>query len=144
MKKSQLLMIGAVLILVFGLISGCGEDSVSDSISGSSGGGGGGGGYVLTVGSGVNPTYTWTGGVIGFLTVQRTDTWETVWQVSYYDLYPTIEGDGIVSPVTHGTKPADGNVYEQFVVELTLTGGTEYRTMICNQDFDCDSQNFTP
>lgn len=140
MKKSTLAMIGAILILLFGLMSGCGEDSVSDYIPDS----GGGGGFVLTVGSGVNPTYTWTGGVINSLFVQIVGPWTTVWQISYYDSYPLILGDGIVSPVTHGTKPADTNVYEIISIEPTLTGGTLYRAMICNQAFDCDFQDFTP
>ncbi len=142
MKKLPLLIIGAVLILVFGLISGCGEDSVSDSIPGASGGGGG---YVLTVGAGVNPTYTWTGGATNFLAVQIVGgAWPTVWQVSYYDAWPLILGDGLVSPVTHGTKPADANVYEIFATELTLTGGTLYRVSIYNLAFEGTYQEFTP
>jgi len=99
-------------------LGGC-SDGGGDNLAGN----GGTGAIDITVGTGVRPTYTWSGEPAFSVSVVRTaDPSTLVWSVVTPGL------DGIASPVTHGTVPSGAiqNAYS----ETTLTAGVEYRVSV--------------
>lgn len=90
----------------------------------------------ITVGAGTTPQYSWDGGGVNSLIVNKSLDPETVsWTVG------SLAEDGIASPVTHGTYP--DNSYG-FAMEEVLTAGVMYRVGVVRTDETCGIKDFTP
>ena len=82
----------------------------------------------ITVGGGLNPTYSWTGGGVVTLVVNQTSgTAGPVWGIS-----STAGANDIASPVTNGTVPASAT--EAFTTGRTLTAGASYMVQVVRLD----------
>ncbi len=80
-------------------------------------------GISITVGSGLTPTYSWTGGDAMSVSVMRTsDPATLVWGIT------TPANDGISSPAIHGQVPAAAA--QTATTEVVLTDGVEYRVSV--------------
>jgi hypothetical protein len=120
-------MMAAVLIAC--AVAGCGGDSTGPE-------GGDGSAFDISVGSGRNPTYTWSGGTAFSVSVVRVSAPGTiVWGVAN----PAMT---IPSPVTHGVTP--GGAVVSANTEGTLTTGVKYRVSITRQDQKTGFKEFTP
>ena len=77
----------------------------------------------LVVTPGTAPNYAWTLGPADTLEVARTSDLSTVvWRAVSVDM------DGIISPVTHGTPEPDRNI--TITTETSLTPGVSYRARV--------------
>ena len=96
-----------------------------------------GGDFDLGVGSGTNPSYSWSVGPAFALDVVRTSNPSVVvWRIA------DPINNNINSPVTHGTKPAA--VLETTSSERTLTAGVQYRVTVTLADGRQAYREFTP
>ena len=73
----------------------------------------------ITVSKGTRPTYSWTGGPVNSLSVERYHDHEIVWVII------TPSKDGIYSPVTHGIIPEGAIVFEDSLM-LSNIDTTEF------------------
>ncbi len=123
------------------IINGCSksDSNPASSDDGSSGGGSGSNQIAITVGSGTQPTYTWSGGKVFSVSVVRTSDPNTViWGIAS----PGV--DGIDSPVTHGSGANMTTIFETAATEKTLTAGVSYRVTVSRTDKTTGWKDFTP
>ena len=86
------------------------------------------GSITVMAGTGLTPTYTWTGGDLFSVTVARTSAPAVpVWGVA-----ATPAADNLASGVTHGTVP--GGAIQTFSTETTLTAGIQYTVSVSRTD----------
>lgn len=127
-------------LIAFGLLSvaGCKKEENPANTNNNTGGTTG-GTITITVGSGLNPTYTWSGGNVYQLSVVRVSAPSViVWGAA------TPGANTIASPVTHGTLPA-GAVQTSFSnTETRLTAGVAYRVNVTRLDGSFGFTEFTP
>lgn len=136
MKPHKFLAIVAATVLL--ALVGCKKDEEPTNSNNNTGGGGTGGTITITVGSGLNPTYTWSGGNVYQLSVVRQSNPGTiVWGAATPGVH------NISSPVTHGTLPA-GAVQTSFSnTETTLSAGVAYRVTVTRLDGSFGYTDFT-
>ncbi len=121
------LLAAAALMFVFAL-TGCKKDEEPTG-GNNTGGGGTGGTIAITVGSGLNPSYTWGGGNVYSVSVVRQSNPATiVWGAA------TPGANGIASPVTHGTIPSGAVPTSVSNTENTLSAGVAYRVTVTRLD----------
>lgn len=93
--------------------------------------------FVITIGSGTNPTYSWTVGNAFSVSIVRTAAPTViVWGLA------SPGTDNISSPVSHGTAPL--GIIPTANTEPTLTAGVEYRISITQLDGTTGWAEFTP
>jgi len=83
---------------------------------------GSGGDFTISVGSGLNPTYSWSAGPAFEVSVFRANGVTPAWVVA------DPLNEAIQSPVTHGTVP--GNATELVDNETTLESGVRYEVTV--------------
>lgn len=92
----------------------------------------------ITVGSGLNPTYSWSGTTASGVYVARVDVLPSgVWG------FTTFGGSTIESPVHHGTVPIGGIPLQTAALEPTLTAGVRYRVTVYLTDSRSAQMEFT-
>ncbi len=117
------------------LVGGCKKDESNPASSGNTSQG-----INITVSSGTNPNYSWTGGNVMSLSIVRTASPATiVWGL-------TSPGqNGIASPVTHGTGASGTTIVETGMSEKSgLTAGVQYRISLTRLDGTTGFKEFTP
>lgn len=127
-------IIASIVVLAF---IGCKKDEQPTS-NNNTGGGGTGGTITITVGSGLNPSYSWDGGNVYQLSVVRQSSPGTIiWGAA------TPGNNGIASPVAHGALPG-GAVQTSFSnTEATLSAGVAYRVNVTRLDGSFGYTDFT-
>ncbi|GAB4365148.1 MAG: hypothetical protein Kow0042_04210 [Calditrichia bacterium] len=140
----RLAKLSGFLFIIFMLLFGCSKNNDDDNNNSNLTGppaGTGQGSIAITVSSGVNPTYSWSGGNVFSLTVVRTsDPTVPVWGV-------TVAGstaDNVATPVKHGTVPTGAIQTSVTNTEATLTAGVQYRVSVVRMDQSFGWKDFTP
>jgi len=114
-KKNFFLILLVAVALVF--YTGCKDNSTdSDEEDNGNGGGASGGSISITVGSGMTPEFSWSGGGVTSITVNLKGSADIYWSIT------TPMADNISSPVTYGTTPS-GAVQ---VANTALESGKSY------------------
>jgi hypothetical protein len=94
----------------------------------------------ITVGSGVHPTYTWTGGSVNIITVQAlSGTVGPVWGIT-----SNSGTNSIASPVTHGTVPSGAVETISDTTGRKLTTGVNYQVTVMRLDATFGTTTFPP
>ena len=96
---------------------------------------GSGGDFTINVGSGLNPTYSWSAGPAFEVSVFRANGVTPAWVVA------DPLNEAIMSPVTHGTVP--GNATELVDNETTLESGVRYEVTVKLANGDEAFREFT-
>ena len=124
-----------MFVLCFSLLFiSCSEDNPAGTGNNNSGAGN----ITITVGSGTNPQYSWSGDNVFSVTVVRTsDPGTPIWGIA------TPGQDNIESPATHGVIPSVAT--QLFSTETTLSGGVQYRVTVARiNGSDFGFTDFTP
>lgn len=125
-------IIASIAVLAF---IGCKKDEEPTGNNTNTGGTTG-GTIVITVGSGLNPSYSWSGGNVYQLSVVRQSAPGTiVWGAA------TPGNNGISSPVNHGSLP--GGAVQTSNTEATLSAGVAYRVNVTRLDGSFGYTDFT-
>lgn len=96
-----------------------------------------GGDFSVSVGTGTQPVYTWSGGPVNALTVFRDGEQPApVWAIVTYG------ADSIASGITHGQVPPGAMAVTS--AETDLTQGVAYRIVVSRTDGDHAYRRFTP
>lgn len=95
----------------------------------------GAGNVVITVGTGVTPTISWTGGNARRLTVTRSSGGGVFWDIE------ALNPQGIAPPVVHGIVP---NTARENSSDVQLTQGTDFRVNVTLVDGSEGTRVFRP
>lgn len=119
---AKFLKLLSVLIIATGLaFTGCATDENPTGPDGE-----GGGDITITVTTGLTPTFSWTGGGVNDLMVERTANQLVVWEIRGPN-----GTDPISSPVTHGIVPNGATKYSYEEDEdIPLVSGVEYKVSV--------------
>ena len=131
MKRTVTLSFLAVF-LILGIL-GCSDDNDKNP-TGSTGGN-----ITVTVGSGMTPEISWTGGNVYSVTISDPSIAQSDPVGSMYFSISTLNQDGIASPVTYGTVPS-GAIQ---VANKGLVSGKKYTCSVTRTNGDNGYVQFT-